>query len=371
MKKSLLKIGMFLLFSGIVCFFTTPWVQGIKNPVLLNFLNILLVLSSFLVILCGISIIIYNAAINLKQPQKSHLNHDDGTTKHTYMPHKELNDKEKKYIFLFGSENGAAHKVGNIKVIDNVPYIIKENDELEKTSWDTVIQLAKNDSFSTYAWIKNINADNWKDYAFTFHPKNQPTDNNSIMVYIFRDDNHEYGEAVMNHLVIDKSTKKPCIKHFVANWHGGHDPWLVSVTNESTFEDIRLLASDLHIDSLLDIDENNWIDKIEVFLSNNEYQIETQSNIFSFIDILKKSSVDINKIECKSLFEQDNHLNCTYYLPIFLKEFKYDWRMFEFQMHCTEQNKDFVIKVNGWDRVAIAEYPRNINEILYPGQRQK
>ena len=47
-----------------------------------------------------------------------------------------------------------------------------------------------------------------------------------------------------------------------------------------------------------------------------------------------------------------------------IKEFKYDWRIFEFHLHCTEQNNSFLIKVTGWDRVAVAEYPRNINKIL-------
>lgn len=286
------------------------------------------------------------------------------STQHTYKPCVEIDDKKRRYIFLVGSDSGATNVNGNIIVIDNIPYIIRENNMIDVTDWNTVIQLAKKESLSTYTWIKNINEDNWGNYAFTHHPKNQPTDNNYIKVYTFKELNSDYSKAGMNQLVIDKDAQKPCIKHFVVNGHDGHDPWLVSVTNESTFADIRLLASALHIDGLADIDENNWINKIEVYLASNEYQIDIQSNIFNFIDMLKKSNVYINKIECIGLFERDKHLNCAYSLPKFLKEFKYDWRIFEFHLHCTEQNNSFLIKVTGWDRVAVAEYPRNINKIL-------
>lgn len=181
-------------------------------------------------------------------------------------------DDKKRYIFFYGSVHGAARKEGNIEVIDNIPHIIKENGMKETTDWNTVIQLAKNVSLSTYTWIKNINVDNWEKYAFTFHPLNQMPEGKVIYVYVFKDHRYDYNyeESAVNSLVIDRNSNKPYIDHDVANfWCGGHDPAFVSVRIECTFEDIRLLAKDLHIDSLLDIDENNWMDKIEPCLKWN------------------------------------------------------------------------------------------------------
>ncbi|MBE7050059.1 MAG: hypothetical protein E7394_04730 [Ruminococcaceae bacterium] len=69
MKKHSIKFGILLIFFGIICFFFIPFVQGIKNPYMLNFMNIILVLSMIIFSIIGIIFIVYGA--RSKRAQKN------------------------------------------------------------------------------------------------------------------------------------------------------------------------------------------------------------------------------------------------------------------------------------------------------------
>ena len=121
-------------------------------------------------------------------------------------------------------------------------------------------------------WIKNINAENWQQYAFTFRPHEQPKDINSVRVFGFPNKS-PYSNPEFCEVVIGKSDCKPYIRYSVANGHSGHDPWFVSVSQPVTFEDVHILAEELKLSKYIDINEANWMDKIETFGGSNVYQI--------------------------------------------------------------------------------------------------
>ena len=176
-----------------------------------------------------------------------------------------IKEKDKKYIFFFGADSGAAWVEGNIVIDNAVPYVICKNREINKTTWKDIIADAKNISLSTYYWIKGINSQNYEDYTYAYDGATQPKD--EILTTLTRvftfPITTTYSEAVMDMLCVNPENAQPYIVHTVANGHNGGvsfaaEPCFVSRCAKTTFEDIRELCEELELTKYINIDKNNW-----------------------------------------------------------------------------------------------------------------
>lgn len=276
---------------------------------------------------------------------------------------KQFFSSERKYIYFYGSDTGASHIVGNIEVIDGTPYIITNTEGgREKTKWSSVIEKAKAISLPTYFWIKNINVENWQQYAFTFRPHEQPKDINSVRVFVFPNES-PYSNPVFCEMVIRKSDCKPYIRYSVANGHSGHDPWFVSVSQPITFEDIRTLADKLKLSRYTDINESNWMDKIQTFGGANVYQIPNGDKIFDVLMRLARKQLQPSEIECTPILTNQSLEKQTIPMEMFDSTFAADWRMYSFKVKC-KLTDSFTVHINGLTKEVVASWPVNIKELL-------
>lgn len=270
---------------------------------------------------------------------------------------------ERKYIYLHGSDTGASHIVGNIEVINDIPYIITNAEGVkEKTEWDFVIEKAKNISLPIFFWIKNINKENWQQYAFTFRPHEQPKDINSVRVFGFPNKS-PYSNPEFCEVVIGKSDCKPYIRYSVANGHSGHDPWFVSISQPVTFEDVHIIAEELKLSKYIDINEANWMDKIETFGGSNVYHISNKDTIYDILTLLVEKGLQPSEIECTPIITNYSLEKQTIPIEVFNSTFTNNWRMFSFKVMCQLTN-DFTVHIDGLTKEVIASWPVNIKELL-------
>ncbi len=270
---------------------------------------------------------------------------------------------ERKYIYLYGSDMGASHIVGNIEVINDIPYFITNTDGAkEETDWVNVVEQFKKTGLPAYLWVKNINVTNWSHYAFTLRPHEQPKDIGSIRIFGFPNES-PYTNPVFYEVVICKQDKKPYIRYSVSNGHSGHDPWLVSISQPVTFEDIRFVAEELNLSKYIDINETNWMDKIETFGGANVYQVPDTNTIFDIFSLLKEKQLQPTKIDCIPFFENEYLKKKTTSIEDFNNAFADDWRMYSFKVKCQLNNK-FVVHIDGLTKEVVATWPINIKELL-------
>ena len=270
---------------------------------------------------------------------------------------------ERKYIYLYGSDMGASHIIGNIEVINDIPYFITNSDGAkEKTDWISVVEQFKKIGLPAYLWIKNINSTNWSQYAFTFRPHEQPKDIASVRIFVFPNES-PYTNPVFCEVVIGKQDRKPHIRYSVANGHSGHDPWFVSISQPVTFEDIRFVAEELNLSKYVDINENNWIDKIETFGGSNVYRILDANTIFNVLSMLKDKQLQPTVIEYIPLFENEYSKKGTASIEDFNNTFADDWRMYSFKVKC-QLDDEFTVHINGLTKEVVATCPVNIKELL-------
>lgn len=272
------------------------------------------------------------------------------------------------YIYLLGSTSDmlAAEVCGNIIVVDNTPCVItNRNGCYEQINWEVLKEKAKVLSLSTYLWIKGINSSNWENYCFSFSP-NDTQDIDCIRVFGFPNDS-PYTNPVFDEVVIGRNDKKPYIRHSVANGMSpSHDPRLVSVSVETTFEDIRQVAKELNLDAYSDIDENNWIDRFETFhiKESNVYYMMPDESAISFVELLLKKNILINTIEIEPFFNQKNEIGVKMSTEQFINSFAVNWRMYQFKLQCLSANKSFIVYIDGLKKEVIANWPVDINQII-------
>ena len=273
-----------------------------------------------------------------------------------------LFNNERRYIYFYGSDMGAANVRGNVEVIDNIPHIITDSfGGRKRTNWNSILQQAKDVSLPTYFWLKNINKENWQQYAITFHPSDQPKDIDFVRVFNFPNSD-PYSNPV-DSIVVGKHDKKIYIRHSLANGHSGHDSWIVSVSIPITYEDVRLLATELNLQEYVDIDENNWIDKIHTAGASNVYNIPEGDTIFDTLKLLEEKNIEVCSIEYISIFGEASAYSQSFALDEFYTSFKDNWRMYSFKIKC-RLTDSFNLKVDGLTKEALASWPTNIVDLL-------
>lgn len=284
-------------------------------------------------------------------------------TPNLFQKTKHSSNSERKYIYLYGSELGASNIVGNIEVVNDIPYIITNTDGgREETEWGSVIEKAKSISLPAYYWIKDITEANWQQYSFTLCPHEQPKDIDSIKVFVFPNKS-PYSNPVFFEIVIGKCDNKPHIRYSVANGHSGHDPWFVSVSQPIIFEDIRALATELNLSKYTNINEANWMDKIQTFGGSNVYQIPNGDTICDVLTLLVRKQLQPSEIECIPIFTNQSLEKKTVPIKIFDSTFTGNWRIYSFKVKC-HLTDNFTVYIDGLTKEVVASWPVNIKEML-------
>ena len=264
------------------------------------------------------------------------------------------------YIFLYGSDRGAEFVPGNIRVIDNTPHIIGENSTLTQANWDEVRVRASRVSPWTGLWLREIGAENWVQYACPGNSAHQPADTDAVTVCTLM----AAGEIAAD-LIIRKSDRTPCIRYTVANGPAAdHYPRWVSVSRETTFEDVRALAAVSGPEICRDINEENWMDKIQVSFAANLYRFQEKETLALFLARLRTAGITVEQASYTSFFKEDSVKNGKSDGKSLTDDFAENWRMFSFKLTCTYQTEEMTIRVNGLAKTAIASFPLYLPDIL-------